>query len=64
MSDVPRLGLLQLAGREAPALYVIGLLFAVLGVGALFAGVESRRALTFVSAEPASGGRIVLSYVV
>jgi membrane protease YdiL (CAAX protease family) len=39
MNTVPRPGLLQLAGREAPALYVIGLLFAVVGVGALFAGV-------------------------
>ena len=39
MKTVPRPGLLQLAGREAPALYVIGLLFAVVGVGALFAGV-------------------------
>lgn len=35
----------------------------LLGGGrALFAGVESRRALTFVKAEPASGGRIVLRY--
>ena len=34
-----RPGLLQLAGREAPALYVIGLLFAVVGAGALVAGV-------------------------
>ena len=35
----------------------------LLGGGrALFAGVESRRALTFIGAEPASGGRIVLSY--
>lgn len=35
----------------------------LLGGGrALFAGVESRRALTFVGAEPASAGRIVLSY--
>lgn len=39
MSMVPRPGLLQLAGREAPALYVIGLLFAVVGVGALVAAV-------------------------
>ena len=39
MNTVTRPGLLQLAGREAPALYVIGLLFAVVGVGALFAGV-------------------------
>ncbi|NBW31326.1 MAG: CPBP family intramembrane metalloprotease [bacterium] len=39
MNTVPRLGLLQLAGREAPALYVIGLLFAVIGAGGLVAGV-------------------------
>ena len=34
----PRPGLLQLAGREAPALYVIGLLTLVLGASALVAG--------------------------
>ena len=39
MSKVPRPGLLQLAGREAPALYVIGLVATVVGVSALFAGV-------------------------
>jgi membrane protease YdiL (CAAX protease family) len=39
MSTVSRPGLLQLAGREAPALYVIGLFFAVVGAGALVAGV-------------------------
>jgi len=39
MSTVPRPGLLQLAGREAPALYVIGLAATVVGVSALFAGV-------------------------
>ena len=39
MTDVSRPGLLQLAGREAPALYLIGLLFAVLGAGALVAGI-------------------------
>ena len=38
MSMVPRPGLLQLAGREAPALYVIGLLATVVGVSALVAG--------------------------
>jgi membrane protease YdiL (CAAX protease family) len=38
MSIVPRPGLLQLAGREAPALYVIGLLATVVGVSALVAG--------------------------
>lgn len=36
---VPRPGLLQLAGREAPALYVIGLLATVVGVSALVAGI-------------------------
>jgi len=39
MSMEPRPGLLQLAGREAPALYVIGLFFAVVGSAALVAGV-------------------------
>ena len=39
MSTVPRPGLLQLAGREAPALYVIGLLATVVGVSALVAGI-------------------------
>ena len=39
MNTVTRPGLLQLAGREAPALYVIGLLFAVVGVGGLLVGV-------------------------
>jgi membrane protease YdiL (CAAX protease family) len=39
MNTVSRPGLLQLAGREAPALYVIGLFFAVVGAGALVAGV-------------------------
>ena len=34
-----RPGLLQLAGREAPALYVIGLFFAVVGSAALVAGI-------------------------
>ena len=36
---VPRPGLLQLAGREAPALYVIGLLATVVGMSALVAGI-------------------------
>jgi membrane protease YdiL (CAAX protease family) len=39
MNMVPRPGLLQLAGREAPALYVIGLLATVVGVSALVAGI-------------------------
>ena len=39
MSTAPRPGLLQLAGREAPALYVIGLLFTVVGLSALVAGI-------------------------
>ena len=39
MSTKPRLGLLQLAGREAPALYVIGLLATVVGASALVAGI-------------------------
>jgi membrane protease YdiL (CAAX protease family) len=39
MSMAPRPGLLQLAGREAPALYVIGLFFAVVGSAALVAGI-------------------------
>jgi membrane protease YdiL (CAAX protease family) len=39
MSMVPRPGLLQLAGREAPALYVIGLLATVVGMSALVAGI-------------------------
>ena len=39
MSTEPRPGLLQLAGREAPALYVIGLFFAVVGSAALVAGI-------------------------
>jgi membrane protease YdiL (CAAX protease family) len=38
MDTVSRPGLLQLAGREAPALYVIGLLTLVLGASALVAG--------------------------
>jgi membrane protease YdiL (CAAX protease family) len=38
MSMVPRPGVLQLAGREAPALYVIGLLATVVGVSALVVG--------------------------
>jgi membrane protease YdiL (CAAX protease family) len=38
MNTVSRPGLLQLAGREAPALYVIGLLATVVGVSALVAG--------------------------
>ena len=38
MNTVSRPGLLQLAGREAPALYVIGLLTLVLGASALVAG--------------------------
>ena len=38
MDMVSRPGLLQLAGREAPALYVIGLLATVVGVSALVAG--------------------------
>ena len=39
MSTESRPGLLQLAGREAPALYVIGLLAAVVGASALVAGI-------------------------
>ena len=39
MSAASRPGLLQLAGREAPALYVIGLLFTVVGLSALVAGI-------------------------
>jgi membrane protease YdiL (CAAX protease family) len=39
MNTVSRPGLLQLAGREAPALYVIGLLATVLGASALVAGI-------------------------
>ena len=39
MNMVPRPGLLQLAGREAPALYVIGLFATVVGVSALVAGI-------------------------
>ena len=39
MSTVPRPGLLQLAGREAPALYVIGLVATVVGASALLAGI-------------------------
>ncbi len=39
MNMVSRPGLLQLAGREAPALYVIGLLATVVGVSALVAGI-------------------------
>ena len=38
MSTASRPGLLQLAGREAPALYVIGLLATVVGASALVAG--------------------------
>jgi membrane protease YdiL (CAAX protease family) len=38
MNTVSRPGLLQLAGREAPALYVIGLLSTVVGASALVAG--------------------------
>jgi membrane protease YdiL (CAAX protease family) len=38
MNTVSRPGLLQLAGREAPALYVIGLFATVVGVSALVAG--------------------------
>ena len=39
MNTASRPGLLQLAGREAPALYVIGLLATVVGVSALVAGI-------------------------
>ncbi len=39
MNTASRPGLLQLAGREAPALYVIGLLATVVGASALVAGV-------------------------
>jgi membrane protease YdiL (CAAX protease family) len=39
MNTVSRPGLLQLAGREAPALYVIGLLAIVLGASALVVGI-------------------------
>ena len=39
MSTASRPGLLQLAGREAPALYVIGLLATVVGASALVAGI-------------------------
>jgi membrane protease YdiL (CAAX protease family) len=39
MNTVSRPGLLQLAGREAPALYVIGLLAMVLGASALVVGI-------------------------
>jgi membrane protease YdiL (CAAX protease family) len=39
MSMEQRPGLLQLAGREAPALYVIGLFFVVVGSAALVAGI-------------------------
>jgi membrane protease YdiL (CAAX protease family) len=38
MNTVSRPGLLQLAGREAPALYVIGLFSTVVGASALVAG--------------------------
>jgi membrane protease YdiL (CAAX protease family) len=38
MNTVSRPGLLQLAGREAPALYVIGLLATISGASALVAG--------------------------
>ncbi len=38
MNTASRPGLLQLAGREAPALYVIGLLATVVGASALVAG--------------------------
>jgi membrane protease YdiL (CAAX protease family) len=38
MNTASRPGLLQLAGREAPALYVIGLLSTVVGASALVAG--------------------------
>lgn len=39
MTDVSRPGLLQLAGREAPALHVIGLIATVVGASALVAGI-------------------------
>lgn len=39
MTTSSRPGLLQLTGREAPALYVIGLIFLVVGVAALIAGI-------------------------
>jgi membrane protease YdiL (CAAX protease family) len=39
MNTASRPGLLQLAGREAPALYVIGLLAIVLGASALVVGI-------------------------
>ena len=39
MNTASRPGLLQLAGREAPALYVIGLLATVVGASALVAGI-------------------------
>ena len=45
MSTASRPGLLQLAGREAPALYVIGLLATVVGASALVAGIAGAGAV-------------------
>ncbi|NQW55937.1 MAG: CPBP family intramembrane metalloprotease [Chloroflexi bacterium] len=50
MSTESRPGLLQLAGREAPALYVIGLLATVVGASALVAGIAGAGAALVVLA--------------
>ena len=50
MSTESRPGLLQLAGREAPALYVIGLLATVVGASALVAGIAGAGAALVILA--------------
>lgn len=62
MNTVPRPGLLQLAGREAPALYVIGLTFTVVGLSALVAGIAGAGAGAVILALVLAGvGGIALS---
>ena len=62
MNTVSRPGLLQLAGREAPALYVIGLLATVIGVSALIASFAGAGVGLFILALVLVGvGGIALS---
>lgn len=62
MNTVSRPGLLQLAGREAPALYVIGLLATVIGVSALVASFAGAGVGLFILALVLVGvGSIALS---
>ena len=62
MSSVPKPGPLQLAGREAPALYVIGLLFTIIGASTLVAAIAGAGVgLAIVGLVAAGIGAIALS---